>query len=117
MPLLTNNRQRLANRHECESFVFEHLGREFTAYFSRHEGRFAELFLRGWKSGSDMESMIDEDAIKTSVLLQHGYSVDDLRKSQVKEPNGRGSTAIGRLLDLLSSDERAAKKDQEAIQK
>jgi hypothetical protein len=57
------SRQRLQNRHQCESFNFTHGGMGYVASVGRYaDGRLAEVFISNHKSGSDSDAASRDSA-------------------------------------------------------
>jgi hypothetical protein len=99
-------RQRLANRRASISFEFENRSLRFTASFSRFaDGRVAEIFLQNHKPGSQSDSNARDSAIAASLALQHGCSLDVLRRAVLRDSAGRASTPLGCALDLIKEQE------------
>jgi hypothetical protein len=64
----------------------------------------------GWKTGSDMEAILRDACIIASKAFQRGVGLEEIRLSMTREPNGRASSPVGKIFDMLAADERAAKK-------
>ena len=97
-------RERLSNRRESENITFWHAGREYTARVSHYpDGRLSEIFLDNGKVGSDAQVNCRDAAVAMSLLLQHGCSADNVRRSLSRTERGEAESAIGALLDLLAS--------------
>ena len=112
------NREFLPDRRECELFDFEHSGRPYTAQIGRFEdGRLAETFIFAGKAGSDLEAILRDCMIIQSKALQYGVKVEDLRKSLTRNPNGRASSPVGALLDLVTKFDRKKAQDDKADNK
>ena len=98
-------RERLPNRRRSESFGFECNGLKYTATVSWFDdGRPGEVFLGNHKCDSHADACAKDAAIIASIALQHGVSLDALRKSLLRDSRGRPSTPIGVALDLLAND-------------
>lgn len=98
-------RERLSNRRQSENITFWHAGREYTARVSFYpDGRLAEVFLDNGKVGSDAQVNCRDAAVAMSLLLQHGCSADDVRRSLSRTEQGEAESAIGALLDLLAAE-------------
>ena len=77
-----STRRRLPNRREHELIDFEHGGIRCTAGIGRFkDGTLAEIFLNTGKQGTAV-------AVATSLLLQHGCSVDTLRRALTRNGDG-----------------------------
>jgi hypothetical protein len=55
-----------------------------------------EIFVEGLRQGSDLEVMVDDAVILISMLLQHGYRVDELFAKLMRADTG---TAADRFAD------------------
>tara|TARA_R110002020_G_scaffold36894_37_gene111041 strand:- start:2865 stop:3179 length:315 start_codon:yes stop_codon:yes gene_type:complete len=98
------SRRQLPQRRESETFAIEARGREYTASISRFgDGRLAEAFFTGGKSGTDVEIAVRDAAVLLSIALQYGASVDVLRSALMRDEGGRAEGPIGVLLDTLCS--------------
>ena len=53
-----------------------------------------EVFIRGSKSGSDMDHLLDDVAVVTSLALQNGVNVEELKRSL-------GDGIINKVLTLI----------------
>ena len=73
------HRRRLANRRPNRIETIEVGGRSIVACFGLDTaGRVREVFADGAKSGSDLETAIDDAATLLSLALQSGYRAQDL---------------------------------------
>ena len=96
-------RQRLSNRREHELIDFEHGGIRYTAGVGRFEdGTLAEIFLNTAKQGTAIDVNARDAAVATSLLLQHGCSVDTLRQALTRNSDGSGSGPLACALDLIA---------------
>src|SRR5262249_52420887 len=85
--------RRLPNRREHELIDFEHGGIRCTAGIGRFkDGTLAEIFLNTGKQGTAV-------AVAASLLLQHGCSVDTLRRALTADGSASGPLA---RFDLLA---------------
>jgi ribonucleoside-diphosphate reductase alpha chain len=95
-------RQRLPNRREHELLDFEHGSIRYTVSAGRFEdGRLAEIFLTTAKHGTAVDVNARDAAVAASLLLQHGCSVDTLRRALTRNGDGSASGPLARALDLL----------------
>src|SRR5262249_54839345 len=93
-------RQRLPNQREHELLNFEHGGISYTAGVGKFEnGQLAEIFLSTRKHGTAIGVNARDAAVATSLLLQHGCSVDTLF---TRNGDGSGSGSLARALDILA---------------
>jgi len=103
-PAIKSRRDVLQNRREGESFELRHGGKRdvFTITISRYpDGRVAEIFIAGGKSGTEVEANVRDTAILTSLALQHGAPIEMLAAALTREGDGSASTIIGAVLDRL----------------
>ena len=93
-------RRRLPNRREHELIDFEHGGIRYTAGIDRfNDGALAEIFLNTGKHGTAVDTNARDAAVAASLLLQHGCSVDTLRRALTADGSASGPLA---RFDLLA---------------
>jgi ribonucleoside-diphosphate reductase alpha chain len=103
-------RQRLPNRRASESFGFECAALRYTATASWFDdGRLGEVFLSNHRADSHADACARDSAILASICLQFGCPIDVLRKSLLRDSQGRPSTPIGCALDILAANTEALK--------
>ncbi len=96
-------RSRLPDRRAGEIFEFEHCGIRYTAGIGRFgHGRIGEVFLNASKSGTAIETHARDGAVMLSLLLQHGCSIDVIRQTITRNPDGSAAGPFGTLLDLIA---------------
>jgi hypothetical protein len=99
-------RARLPNRRSAETWDVEALGLHFRASVGRYyDGRIGEIFLTNHKAGSAAGIMASDSAVLCSLLLQHGVSLDVIRKALMRDVRGRPSGPLGVVLDQLAEEE------------
>jgi hypothetical protein len=92
--------RRLPNRREHELIDFEHGGIRYTAGIGRFkDGTLAEIFLNTGKQGTAVDTNAYDAAVAASLLLQHGCTVDTLRRALTADGSASGQLA---RLDLLA---------------
>jgi hypothetical protein len=95
-------RQRLPNRRDSETFSFSWLGMSFTASISRYpDGMLAEIFLTNHKVGTHADIAARDSAVVASLALQHGVSVETLRRALLRDSQGVASGPLGVALDIV----------------
>jgi hypothetical protein len=100
---VTTRRLRLPNRRGHEVLDFEHGGIRYTAGASRFDdGGLAEIFLSTAKHGTAVDVNARDAAVAASLLLQHGCSVDTLRRALTRNSDGSASGPLAHALDLLA---------------
>jgi hypothetical protein len=98
-------RQLLPNRRETLTYRFEHSGsRYFGAMSLFTDGRPAELFLDAGKPGASLQAMARDAAVIASIALQHGVSLEVLRKAITRLDDGSAAGPLGQLLDLVDTE-------------
>ena len=98
-------RQRLPNRRGHELLTFEHEGVRYTAGIGRFaDGGLAEIFLATAKQGSALDVIARDAAVATSLLLQHGCSVETVRQALTRNSDDSGSGPLACALDLLAGE-------------
>ena len=70
------------------------------------DGRPAEVFVNGGKIGTDVESLMRDNAILISIALQHGVPLEELCYSVSRETNGRPQSFVGALLDAMKGEHK-----------
>ena len=99
-------RQRLPDRRHSESFDFDCHGLRYTCTYSKFEnGTIGEIFLTNHKANSQSDSNAKDAAIIASLALQHGVSIDVIRKALLRDSLGRPSTPVGVALDLIAQNQ------------
>jgi hypothetical protein len=94
-------RQRLPDRRPHELRDFEFGGIKYTAGIGRFsDGSLGEIFLNpAGKVGTDLEAHARDGAITASLCLQHGCSLDALRRALTRRGNGGPGSALSYILD------------------
>ena len=97
------NRDPLPNRREHEVVEFFHRGIPYTFGVGRYDdGRPAEAFIDGVKSGADAQIVARDGAILLSLLLQFGCPVELIQHALSREEDGSPQGPIGVLVDDLA---------------
>ncbi len=95
-------RHRLPNRRLAETFAFEVAGLRYTCTVGRYsDGRIGELFLNNHKSNSASDANARDSAIVASLALQHGVSLETIRRALLRDSHERPSTPLGAALDII----------------
>jgi hypothetical protein len=96
-------RDRLPNRHLCETFGFQHGGMKYTASIACYaDGRLAEVFISNHKTGSDTDAAAKDSAVVASIALQFGVPVETIRRALLRDARGNPSSPLGAALDLVA---------------
>jgi hypothetical protein len=54
------------------------------------------------RAGSDVDAAAKDSAVVCSIALQYGVPVNVIRKALLRDVQGRASSPLGRVLDLLA---------------
>jgi hypothetical protein len=101
------DRKRPPNRRGHQLFDFEHNGFCYTAGIGRFgDGQLAEVFLNAEKVGTAIETQARDAAITASLFFQQGGSAEILRRALTRNGDGSASGLLGKLLDILLSEEK-----------
>jgi hypothetical protein len=97
-------RRRLPNRRASLTFNFVCGKHEYTATISFFPGtnQLAEIFLGNGRAGSDVDAAAKDSAVVASITLQHGVSVDTIRRALLRDSRGIASSPLGVALDLIA---------------
>jgi hypothetical protein len=96
-------RRRLPQRRASETFDVEAQGLKFTATVSRFaDGSVAEIFMCNCKAGSMAEINAQDAAVICSIALQHGVSLEVIRRALMRDAQGRASGPLGTALDEIA---------------
>jgi len=90
-------RQRLPNRRPAITHTLEYNGERY--HISIGYDLYAqpkEVFIRGSKTGSDMDHLLDDAAVVVSIALQNGTNVAQMKRSL-------GDSIINRVMDLIDA--------------
>jgi hypothetical protein len=103
-------RQRLPDRRPSIVFGFECNGLRYTASASWFDnGQLGEVFVGNHRADSHADACAKDAAILASICLQFGASLDAIRKSLLRDSQGRPSTPIGCALDILAANAEVLK--------
>lgn len=74
-------------------------------YYDMEMTKLGEIFVNvGKKLDTDIDITARDMAISASIALQHGCTVDTLRKALTRDARGNPQSALGTLLDLIAGD-------------
>lgn len=103
------SRKKLAGRRYSESMTFWFEGRRHDVGLGFYpDGRLAELFVECAQVGSTMNLLMKEAGIAISFALQHGCTVETMRKAMPRNSDGTSEGFVGAVLDRLATLETAA---------
>jgi hypothetical protein len=100
-----SNRKRLPNRRSNLTFALECNGQQYTAtvaWFA--DGALAEVFLTNRHTGSQSDANAKDSAVMASIALQHGASLETLRRAVLRDGNSNPSTPLGAALDYIAGE-------------
>jgi ribonucleoside-diphosphate reductase alpha chain len=101
-------RERLRNRRPSETFSLECHGLYYVATISRFpDGRIAEIFLSNHKSSSQSDANARDSAVVCSLALQHGVSLNTIRRALLRDARGDAETPLGAALDIIARERGA----------
>ena len=99
-----SQRLRLPNRRLSQTFDLESQSLKFTATVSRFDdGSVAEIFLQNHKAGSMAGINAADAAVVCSLALQFGVPLEVIRKSLMRDAQGRASGPLAQALDIISA--------------
>lgn len=106
--IATTPRARLPDRRGHELIDISHGGFRFTAGIGRFaDGSLAEVFINSTRTGTGVETQARDAAILASFALQHGATVDELRKALTRNSDGSAAGVLGAVLDVLAGSGKA----------
>jgi hypothetical protein len=71
-----------------------------------HDLEIRRMFLRNHKAGSMAGINAQDTAVICSLALQHGVSLDLIRRALMRDARGRGSGSLACALDQIADQER-----------
>ena len=93
------SREKLPNRRASENLKMTHEGVGYQCSFSRFpDGRLAEVFIYAGKVGTGLNVMARDLAVVTSLALQYGVPIMELRAALEQELGGTQRGPLGVLL-------------------
>lgn len=66
------------------------------------DGRPAEAFISGPKSGADVQAIGRDAAILLSLALQHGVGLDLIARAVTRDEAGRAQSIVGAVVDAFA---------------
>ena len=101
-------RERLPNRRVSVTFAFDCGPHRYVATVSFFPGtdRLAEVFLGNGRAGSDIDAAAKDSAVVASIALQHGVPVETIRRALLRDGQGRASSPLGVVLDIIARKDR-----------
>jgi hypothetical protein len=100
---MTTVREKLPDRRASLSFSFECNGLHYHATVSRFpDGRLGEIWVQNGKIDSAADANVRDASVLASIALQRGATLNEVRKSLMRDTRGVASSPIGTALDLLT---------------
>lgn len=96
-------RTKLPNRRASVTFTMRWQGIQYDVSIGTFDdGRAAEVFISGTKSGSDVESVSRDAAILLSLALQHGVGLDLIARAITRDHGNRAQSIVGAVIDAFA---------------
>lgn len=97
-------REPLPTRRAAETVEVRHGPLSFTLTVGRFEdGRPAEIFADGFKSGADVRESLRDAAVLASLALQYGCPLETIRHALARDVAGRPLSVVGTVLDAVQA--------------
>jgi hypothetical protein len=95
-------RRTLPQRRASETFDLRFWNQSFAVSVGMYpDGKPAEVFIDGGKPGQDVQSTARDAAIVLSLALQHGTTVETIRRAVTRNGSGEPSSILGAIIDIL----------------
>jgi hypothetical protein len=96
-------RNRLPNRRPAETIAFERDGSKYQMTVGRFpDGRIGEVFLNHDRGDSLLDVLTSDAAIITSIAMQYGAPLDEIRHALKRDIRGEAASPIGAALDRIA---------------
>ena len=100
-------RERLPQRRRSVTSALSYGGVSYAVTIGLYrDGRPGEVFVKGAKTGSEMDGLLDDAAVCLSLLLQAGAEPATLARSMGRLPDGLPASPIGLLVDHVNATSR-----------
>jgi hypothetical protein len=98
------DRRRLPHRRASLSFSFQcNSGLPYTATASWFDsGELGEIWVQNRKIDSAADANVRDASVLASIALQRGATLDEIRKSLMRDTRGAASSPIGEALDIIA---------------
>jgi hypothetical protein len=101
-------RRRLPHRRRSETFNVECSGLHYTVTASWFDsGELGEIWVQNGKIDSAADAYVRDASVLASIALQRGATLDEIRKSLMRDARGNPSSPLGAALDFLTDEETA----------
>jgi hypothetical protein len=95
-------RRTLPQRRASETLYMRFWNQSFAVSFGMYpDGTPAEIFIDGGKSWQDVQNTARDAAIVLSLALQHGTTVETIRRAVTRNGLGEPSSILGAIVDIL----------------
>jgi hypothetical protein len=64
----------------------------------------AEVFVSDVKAGTALDAVMRDAAVTLSIAIQHSVPLPTLQKAVTRESDGRASSVLGQLIDILVAE-------------
>jgi hypothetical protein len=96
-------RRILPQRRAAETFDLRFWNQPFTVTVGFYaDGTPGEVFIDGGKTGQDIQSTARDAAVVLSLTLQHGITIETIRRAVTRNPSGSAASILGAVVDALS---------------
>ena len=96
-------RVRLPERRAAETIALDYDGTCFMVTIGFYpDGRPAEVFTHGARSGSNIDALLADSCVLISCLIQHGAEPSELAGSMGRLGNAGPASIIGAIVDLVA---------------
>jgi len=102
----THVRQKLNNRRPTITRVLETETAKYHVSFGLDlsDMTIREVFIRGYKIGSDMDILLDDASVVLSLALQYGLPLDQLLHSLHKGREEGGTSIVARVIAVMNEE-------------
>ena len=99
------DRRRLPHRRHSETFNVECGGLHYTVTASWFDsGELGEIWVQNGKIDSAADAYVKDASVLASIALQRGATLDEIRKSLLRDARENPSSPLGVALDHIAGD-------------
>lgn len=96
-------REPLPQRRRSTNATFRFRGQPVEIQMGFYEdGRLGEIFLNTYTFGSEMDTMMHDVAIVTSIALQHGATIEEIARSAARQEGGKADGILSVIADTVN---------------